>query len=169
MVKESLAKYIEDSGNNFVERKVKFKPDQAEKIHKFVNIGNQTNLILPLLLYNPLLLSFSLITKMTKMYVFSNRIKMKKSDYFHQNQRCAGSQVTILGCSNVGEECLRKCTGPTMKCDKIHSKEAIVTWPGMHFVLKIWHFRKFTHQHTFFTKIFRQHRDSFIWFSLNIS
>ena len=95
MVKESLAKYIEDSGNDFVERKVKFKPDQADKIHKFVNNGGQTNLILPFLLYNPLLLSFSLVTKMTKIYVFSNRIKMKKSDYFHHNQRCADNQVML--------------------------------------------------------------------------
>ena len=39
MVKESLAKYIEDPGSDFVERKVKFKPDQTEKIHRFVNIG----------------------------------------------------------------------------------------------------------------------------------
>ena len=31
---------------------------------------------------------------MTKIYVFSNRIKMKKSDYSHQNQRSADNQVT---------------------------------------------------------------------------
>ena len=39
MVKDSLEKFIEDPGYDFIERKVKFKPDQAEKIHKFVNIG----------------------------------------------------------------------------------------------------------------------------------
>lgn len=39
MVKDGLEKFIEDPGYDFIERKVKFKPDQAEKIHKFVNIG----------------------------------------------------------------------------------------------------------------------------------
>ena len=33
---------------------------------------------------------------MTKIYVSSNRIKMKKSDYFHQNQRSADNQVTTF-------------------------------------------------------------------------
>ena len=42
LVKDSFAKYIEDPGYNFAERKVKFKPDQAEKIYNFVN--SRTNL-----------------------------------------------------------------------------------------------------------------------------
>ena len=37
MVKDSLEKFIEDPGYDLIERKVKFKPDQAEKIHKFVS------------------------------------------------------------------------------------------------------------------------------------
>ena len=50
MLEDSLSKYIDDPGYDFVDTKVKFKPDQAEKIHKFVNIGAGlpgTNLIQP--------------------------------------------------------------------------------------------------------------------------